>query len=186
MQKKENMRMLTYSAIFTALIAVGAFIRVPIPLMPFTLQTLFTTLAALLLGARYGALSCVAYMLLGLIGLPIFTGGGGPQYVFHPTFGCIIGFVVGAVAAGTIIQRTHKRSFFLYLTAGLVDMLIVDLIGLVWFCGVKTFYMQDPVGLWAAFITYFAPTIVIDILKNVSAAALAVRLSILHSVPAKK
>lgn len=178
MQKKENMRMLAYSAIFTALIAVGAFIRVPIPLWPFTLQTFFTTAAALLLGARYGALSCVAYMLLGLIGLPIFTGGGGPQYVFHPTFGCIIGFAVGALAAGTIVQRAKKRSFVLYVAAGLVDMAIVYLIGMIWFWGVKTFYMRDPIGLWTVFLTCFVPTIGVDILKCVGAAALAVRLPI--------
>lgn len=183
MQKKESIRMLTYSAIFTALIAVGAFIKIPIPLWPFTLQTFFTTAAALLLGARYGALSCVAYMLLGLMGLPVFTGGGGPQYVFHPTFGCIIGFAVGAVAAGTIVQRVKKRNFVLYLTAGLVDIFIVYLIGIIWFWGVKTFYMRDPIGLWAVFTTCFVPTIGIDILKCAGAATLAVRLPIARSLP---
>ena len=109
--KPANIRMLTVSALFTALIAVGAFIRIPVPMWPFTLQTLFTTLAGLLLGPRYGTLSCVAYMVLGLAGLPVFTGGGGPQYIFQPTFGCIVDFAVGAWVGGTVGRRGRARRF---------------------------------------------------------------------------
>ena len=62
-----------YCGLFTALIAVGAFIKIPIPVVPFTLQYLFTMLAGLLLGSRRGTLSVAAYMILGLVGLPIFS-----------------------------------------------------------------------------------------------------------------
>lgn len=68
---------LMYCSLFTALIAVGAFIKIPIPVVPFTLQFLFTTLAGLLLGSKMGAVSVIAYMVLGLVGLPIFSEGGG-------------------------------------------------------------------------------------------------------------
>lgn len=54
-------------ALFTALIAIGAFIRIPVPFCPFTLQLLFTTLAGLLLGSRRGAASVAVYVLLGLV-----------------------------------------------------------------------------------------------------------------------
>lgn len=83
-------RSLVYCALFTALIAVGAFIKIPIPVVPFTLQYLFTMLAGILLGS----LSVLAYMILGLIGLPIFSEGGGIGYVFKPSFGYIIGFAL--------------------------------------------------------------------------------------------
>ena len=63
---------LTYCSLFTALIAVGAFIKIPVPVVPFTLQFLFTMLAGLLVGPRRGAISVAAYMVLGLVGLPIF------------------------------------------------------------------------------------------------------------------
>ena len=63
-----------YCGLFTALIAAGAFIKIPIPVVPFTLQYLFTMLAGLFLGSRRGMISVVAYMLLGLAGLPIFFG----------------------------------------------------------------------------------------------------------------
>jgi len=62
-------------SLFTALTAVGAFIRIPVPVCPFTLQLLFTTMAGLLLGARKGAVAVLSYVLLGLAGLPVFTGG---------------------------------------------------------------------------------------------------------------
>ena len=58
-----------YCGLFTALIAVGAFIKIPIPVVPFTLQYLFTMLAGLLLGSRRGSLSVIAYIILGLAGL---------------------------------------------------------------------------------------------------------------------
>ncbi len=176
-KKTVDVKMLVLSALFTALIAVGAFIRIPIPLWPFTLQTLFTTMAGLMLGPRYGTLACTAYMVLGLIGLPIFTGGGGPQYVFHPTFGCIVGFAVGAFAAGSIVSRAKKKSFGIYLAAGLADMAIVYIIGMAWFWCVKAFYMNDPIGVWTLFVTCFLPTIGVDVLKALAAAALAVNVA---------
>ena len=76
---------LIYCSLFTALIAAGAFIKIPVPVVPFTLQYLFTMLAGLLLGSKRGTISVVAYMLLGLAGLPIFSEGGGLWYVFKPS-----------------------------------------------------------------------------------------------------
>ncbi len=173
----ERTRMLTMSALFAALIAVGAFIRVPVPMWPFTLQTLFTTLAGLLLGPRYGTLACIAYMVLGLVGLPIFTGGGGPQYIFQPTFGCIAGFAVGAWLAGSIMQRLQRRGFRQVLLAALVNMAAVYVVGMAWFWCIKAFYLHDPIGVWTLFVTCFVPTIGVDVFKAAAAAALAVRLA---------
>ena len=176
-EKQSNQTfMLVLTALFTALIAVGAFIRVPVPLWPFTLQTLFTAMAALLLGPRWGTLACVAYMVLGLAGLPIFTGGGGPQYVFQPTFGCIVGFAVGAWLAGTIVSRAKKRGFALYFAAAMADMAVVYLIGMAWFWCIKAFYLDDPIGVWTLFVTCFVPTIGVDVVKALVAALLAARL----------
>lgn len=67
--------------VFTTLITAGAFIKVPVPVLPFTLQFLFTMLAGLLLGGRKGALSVFVYILLGLVGLPVFAEGGGFWYI---------------------------------------------------------------------------------------------------------
>ena len=97
-------------ALFAALTAVGAFIRIPVPVVPFTLQFLFTNLAGLLLGAKRGAAAAGVYMAAGLIGVPVFTQGGGPWYVMNPTFGYIAGFAAGAWCAGKISRLRARRT----------------------------------------------------------------------------
>ena len=95
---------LALCALFAAMIAVGALIRIPIPLVPFTLQFLFTTLAGLLLGAKQGTVAVAIYIVIGLAGLPVFSQGGGLGYVLQPTFGYIIGFCLG-----TYVTDVYKR-----------------------------------------------------------------------------
>ena len=73
--EQTSLRGMVYAALFGALTAVGAYIIIPLPPVPITLQTLFLGLAALLLGGRLGALSQTVYVLLGVIGLPVFAGG---------------------------------------------------------------------------------------------------------------
>ena len=92
-------------SLFTALTAIGAFIRVPVPLCPFTLQLLFTTLSGLILGSRKGAASVAVYVALGLSGVPVFTQGGGPGYIFQPTFGYLLGFIAGAWLTGKLSEH---------------------------------------------------------------------------------
>ncbi|MBS3969060.1 MAG: biotin transporter BioY, partial [Clostridia bacterium] len=81
-----NVYKITLVAMFASLTAVGAFIKIPIPYLPITLQVFFVFLAGILLGPRLGALSQIVYLTLGLVGLPIFAEGGGLGYVFHPSF----------------------------------------------------------------------------------------------------
>ena len=91
-------------ALFAALTAAGAFIRVPLGVSTITLQLLFTALAGVLLGARLGALSQAVYVLLGLAGAPIFASGGGFQYVLHPTFGFVFGLIPTAYIIGRLTE----------------------------------------------------------------------------------
>lgn len=95
-------RKLVYTALFAALTAVGAFLRIPMVYSSVTLQYLFTAMAGLLLGRRWGALSQAVYVLLGLVGLPIFTMGGGFGYVFQPTFGFLLGLIPAAWVVGAV------------------------------------------------------------------------------------
>ena len=68
---------LTLVALFSALIAVGAFIKIPFLLVPITLQTLFIVLSALVLERKLAVLSVIVYIMIGLVGFPIFANGGG-------------------------------------------------------------------------------------------------------------
>ena len=98
-------------ALFAALTAVGAFIRIPLGISTITLQFLFTALAGVLLGAKLGALSQAVDVLLGLVGVPIFASGGGLQYVFNPTFGFLVGLIPTAYLIGKLAEkdRSPKR-----------------------------------------------------------------------------
>ena len=97
-----HIRKLVYTALFAALTAVGAFLRIPMVYSSVTLQYLFTAMAGLLLGRRWGALSQAVYVLLGLVGLPIFTMGGGFGYVFQPTCGFLLGLIPAAWGVGAV------------------------------------------------------------------------------------
>ena len=91
-------------ALFAALTAVGAFIRIPLGVSTITLQLLFTALAGVLLGARRGMLSQAVYVLLGFVGVPIFASGGGFQYVLNPTFGFLLGLIPTAYIIGKLTE----------------------------------------------------------------------------------
>ncbi|MDE7301304.1 MAG: biotin transporter BioY [Clostridia bacterium] len=137
-------------AIFVALMIAGAFIKIPFPFMPLTFQTVFSVLAGLLLGWKKGMISMFAYMLTGLIGLPVFTGGGGIAYVVMPSFGYILGFIAAAGVAGIAYKRRKKiwQIILLSLAAFLVDYVF----GIAYFIAVWT--ISGYSGLGAAIVTY--------------------------------
>ena len=98
-------RKLVYTALLAALTAGGAFIRIPIGISVITLQFLFTAMAGVLLGPGGGALSQGVYVALGLVGLPIFTAGGGFGYVLQPSFGFLLGLIPSAFVIGKLAKR---------------------------------------------------------------------------------
>ena len=103
-----TVRQLMLVSLFAALMAAGAYIRIPFPLLPVTLQTFFCALSGLILGAKPAVLSMTVYMCLGLAGLPVFASGGGLASVFEKSFGFIIGFIAGAYVIGRISARSGK------------------------------------------------------------------------------
>jgi biotin transport system substrate-specific component len=139
-------------ALFTALIATGAFIRIPVPVCPFTLQLLFTTLAGLLLGSNRGAAAVAVYVALGLLGVPVFTAGGGPSYIFQPTFGYLIGFIVGAWLTGRIVELSpHAKLRHLWL-ANFAGLAVVYTFGMIYVYIINMWYLHTPIGIWPLFV----------------------------------
>lgn len=144
-------RRLVYIALFTSLITVGGLISIPIPFtqVEVSLQTVFVIMAGLVLGGRDGALSVLVYIAMGLFGLPVFTKGGGPQYVFMPSFGYLIGFPIGALICGALCGRlkTHRRGkVFLCATVGCVP---IYLIGVTYQILILYYYLNNA---WSAVI----------------------------------
>lgn len=165
-----------YCSIFTVLIALGAFIKIPIPVVPFTLQFLFTTMAGLILGSTRGAISVGIYTLLGLIGLPIFSSGGGISYVFIPSFGYILGFIVGTYITGKIMECAKKQAFTTYLIANFSGLLVVYMIGMVYYYIISNYVINSPIGIWPLFLYCFLLAVPGDIFLCIVTAILALRL----------
>ncbi|MCL0090986.1 biotin transporter BioY [Dehalococcoidia bacterium] len=127
-------RGMVFAAIFAALTAVGAFIAIPIGPVPISLQSLFVHLAGALLGSRLGALSQFIYVLVGVMGLPVFAGGAsGLGVLLGPRGGYLIGFVAGAYITGKLIEMREKPGFLwiaMSCVAGLVVIYIVGMLQL--------------------------------------------------------
>lgn len=154
--QREKTRNMILCAMFVVLIAAGAFLKIPVPVVPFTLQYLFTMLAGLLLGPRLGALAVAVYVLLGLAGLPIFSQGGGLGYVFQPSFGYLIGFILGAWVTGAMARRgTGLPSMGRLLGANLAGLAVVYLCGMAYCWVVTNYYLDTPLGLWPLLLYCF-------------------------------
>ncbi|MCG8608351.1 biotin transporter BioY, partial [bacterium] len=91
------------SSLFAALTAAGAFIKIPLPYVPLTLQPLFVIMAGSVLGAKFGAQSQLIYLAVGLSGVPVFANGGGPAYILQPTFGYLLAYPVAAYTVGFLV-----------------------------------------------------------------------------------
>ncbi|MDE7464095.1 MAG: biotin transporter BioY, partial [Clostridiales bacterium] len=146
-----NTRRLVSIAVFTALIIVGGLVSVPIPFTQIQLsfQTLFIIMAGLVLGARDGALSVLIYLAMGLLGLPVFTNGGGIGYVFMPSFGYLIGFPIGAFVAGMLNSRGKKATRSRAFASALVGMIPVYIVGMTYQVLILYYYTGIE---WAAAI----------------------------------
>ncbi len=106
-----NMRKTVLTALFASLIVVGAYIRFPLPPVPITLQTLFVISASLLGGTAIGLGSVGIYLLLGAVGLPVFTAGGGLGILLGPTGGFLFGLLPAALLAGVAGNYANKGVF---------------------------------------------------------------------------
>lgn len=122
-------------ALFAILIAVGAFIKLPISIVPITLQTLFVILAALIL-RKQAVYSVLLYVGMGLLGLPVFTSGGGISYVLIPSFGYLIGFILSSWFVGSY-QSEERVSLFIRCCIG---MGMIYIVGMLYFMFIQYIY----------------------------------------------
>jgi len=123
--------MTVYSGVMAALISVGAYIAVPIGPVPIVLQNMFVMLTGLLLGWRWG-LACVGiYLLAGICGLPVFSGGGaGLGHLLGPTGGYLVSYLPAVFVIGLISERSGH--ILLRLLALVLGSALVYLFGVSW------------------------------------------------------
>lgn len=167
-------RTLILTALFTALTAVGALIRIPTPFSAITLQFFCTAAAGVLLGSRYGALSQLLYVLLGLAGLPIFAMGGGFGYVLQPSFGFTLGLIAAAWIIGAVTrQRCDAPHTAMGCAAGLAA---VYAMGLPYMAAILNGYMGLELTASQLLLAGMVPFLPADALKIALCALLFPRL----------
>lgn len=151
MIQRINVKNMILVALFTALIIVGAFIKIPNPFFPvyFTLQGVFCALAGLILGPKLGSAAVAVYIAMGLAGLPVFTMPAGPQYIFQPTFGFLLGFVATAFIIGKISESGENFSYIKSFFAAYISLLVQYIIGILYMYMIYNLYNKSPVGFWA-------------------------------------
>ncbi len=160
---------MTKMALMVAMNCVSAYIIIPLPfsLSPLALQTLIVNLTGYVLNAKQAFMTMLVYLLVGLAGVPVFTGGSaGPGKLFGPTGGYIIGFLFTAVFLAYF--RGEKYSFKRYALLGCVIG-----IPLIYVFGVVQLKLITGMGWDKAIMTGALPFIPLDIVKCLAAAVIA-------------
>ena len=170
MKSRMNPREMTKIALCVALLCVASYLSFPIPFTPIVItgQTLMVHLLGLVLAPVSALVAMVVYLLLGIVGLPVFAGGSaGIGVLLGPTGGYILGFV--AAAPMVSLCKGKKVNLFRYLFATvLVGTLVIDFLGSAFFC------MQQQISLLEGFALTVVPFLPGDIIKCVMASVVGV------------
>ncbi|WP_411843577.1 biotin transporter BioY [Salinicoccus sp. HZC-1] len=162
---------LIYAALFAAVIAVGAQIRIPIGPVPITFQVPMVLLAGFLLGPRLGALSTLVYMIVGLVGVPVFAGSGGIGSLVSPSFGFIIGYIPAAFIAG--FGSGENKSLIQSAVFGIIALIVIYISGFLYFIFIMNQVIGTPVGIVEALMVTVLPFAVKDTIIAVLTAMFA-------------
>lgn len=177
---KNAAREICYTAMFVAIITVCAWISIPIGEIPITLQTMGVCLAAALLGWKRGTIATAVYILLGLCGVPVFTGfTGGVAKLVLPTGGYIVGFLFTALivgAASDYIKIKNDWARMAVLAAAMaLGIAVCYAFGTAWFM-VLYARAEKSITLAGALSLCVVPYLLPDFVKIVFAAALVAKL----------
>ena len=168
-ESREKTMRLTHIALLIAMNCISAYLIIPLPFSqsPLALQTLIVNLVAFLLPPKAAAITMLAYFGIGLIGVPVFTGGtSGPGKMFGPTGGYIWAYVVAVYLMSMLKGKTYNFKRY-SLVAIIIGIPVIYLGGVLQLHGVT----EMP---WSAVITSgVLPFIPLDIVKSILAAALA-------------
>ena len=152
---------------FVTLTGLGAFVRIPLPFtpVPLTLQTFFVLLSGALLGKKLGFISQEGYILLGMVGVPLFSGvSAGALYLLGPTAGYIVGFLPAALISGTLSKK-EDRWWVIFAKLSLADCALL-ISGMIWL------KLSLGVSLGTAVFLGILPFIAGDLLKIAAVTAL--------------
>ena len=174
MKNYSTARQLTLTALFTTITVIGSFIRIPLLYSSFTLQFFCAAMAGILLGPNLGSLSQALYLILGLLGLPIFASGGGINYVFQPTFGFLLASIPATWTIGHIAKQKRDRSQIIF--ACTIGLSVLYLIGLPYMAMILRFYLHEHMNFYQLLLAGVFPFLPGDAIKVVLCAILCPRI----------
>lgn len=162
------------TAFFSALTIIGAKLNILIFDIPITLQPVIITLAGCLIGSKAAFFSQVVYIIIGLMGIPVFAKPiAGPAYLLQPSFGYLIGFVFAAYIIGMIIERSQRKSVFIFISASMIGLIIIYIFGIIYIYGLMNLYLGKPVDMINVLMIGVLPFVIKDIALNILASILA-------------
>lgn len=174
---KITIQEMTRVAFFSALICIASFILKfgGEVVVPFSILPLMILLTGALLGSRLGALSVTVYVLLGLIGVPVFAQPpyGGLTYIFQPSFGFLPGFILAAYTVGKLVEKVPSPHLGRILGAMLAGIVVLYFIGIPYLYGIIKLYFGKPFTLWKAVEIGLLPFIGMDLCKGLLAGVVA-------------
>ncbi len=163
-------------AVFVVLMMLtGVVIKIPFPFVPLTFQTAVCIMAGLLLGWKKGLYAMAAYIVLGLVGLPVFSAGGGIFYVLKPSFGYVIGFAAGAAVAGLVRGKKITAPLWRYVLGALAGFAVNYAIGIAYF--IIVWLANGWADLGGAIISYNLIYMPKDVVLSFGAAILSCKLT---------
>ncbi len=178
MNQKFSARELTTMALLAALLCVSSYISIQLPIsaVPITAQTLVINMIALLLKPKRAFLPVLVWLLLGVVGLPVFSGGRGGIGVLAGATG---GYIVAYLVAVTIISliKGGRNKVAINIGATLVGIPVIYAIGIPWM------KVSMHIGWGAAVISGMLPFLIGDILKCIAAAYICKPLYRVVNVP---
>lgn len=170
-------RDITLSALMIAILAISSQLSIPIGLIPITLQTFAVLLIGMILPSKHAFIVTSAYLLLGLIGFPVFANGsGGIQSFLSPAFGFAIGFIPAATVMARFLEKKNQPSLPHYLIASLVATLVLYSIGLSYMSFILNVVLGAQMTLPQVLIAGMLPFLPGDILKVFLSIVVAQRL----------
>jgi biotin transport system substrate-specific component len=168
---------MTRVALFASLICISSLILKfgGDVLVPFSILPLMVMLAGGILGPRLGALSVTIYVLVGLLGAPVFAKPpyGGLTYILQPSFGFLPGFILAAYVIGKFLEKTAAQTVAAYMAAMLLGIAVIYLVGIPYLYAVVKVYLGKPFSLWKAIEVGMLPFLGLDVLKGLLASMVA-------------
>ena len=157
-------------SMFAALTAIFAQVTIPLPIspVPITLQVLAVCLTSAILGSRLAFMSMLVYIAVGILGMPVFSGGAsGLGVVMGPTGGYITGFLLSSYVTGKLVQRKPLPTLSNTLFAMFSGLLVI------YATGMLQLSLVTGMPLQAAFMSGVVPFIGLDIIKIAVGAGVA-------------